>query len=398
MTSTPSSVARARRLPRLAAAVVAIVVVAGGAVGIAEPASAAVVYTGKAPAGTTLQPGDSVTSPNGQFRLILQGDGNLVEYGVGNQVLWASNTSNQPGAVLTIGRNRAVDLLRNGKRIVRWASAGTAQSTEFAVRADGTMGLYSGKTAIVNWTSQQGVVPAGNSIYSGTVLSSDTSGTRRLTMQTDGNLVQTVNRKVVWQSGTAGHAGAWAELRKDGNFAVVGRDAAQKKVTLWNSRTGTAGAGTLMVQVDGNVVLYGGKDTRVWSTKPVTGMMWPVASTKISGRYGDDRGAGHVPRYHQGADAPVAVGTPVYASGTGTVTSTVANNASYGNYIVVTYGNVTVLTAHLSAIEVKPGQIVSVRTEIGKSGNTGQSTGPHVHVETRRAGSLFDPLTLLHFR
>ncbi|MCI0998443.1 M23 family metallopeptidase, partial [Pseudomonas corrugata] len=77
-----------------------------------------------------------------------------------------------------------------------------------------------------------------------------------------------------------------------------------------------------------------------------------VASTKISGRYGDDRGAGHVPRYHQGADAPVAVGTPVYASGTGTVTSTVANNASYGNYIVVTYGNVTVLTAHLSKIEV----------------------------------------------
>ena len=88
----------------------------------------------------------------------------------------------------------------------------------------------------------------------------------------------------------------------------------------------------------------------------------------------------------------------MYGSGTGTVTRTVANDGAYGNYIVVTYGMTTVLTAHLSKIEVKQGQIVKLGTEIAKSGNTGQSTGPHVHVETRRNGVLVDPLKNMHFR
>ncbi|WP_242090058.1 peptidoglycan DD-metalloendopeptidase family protein [Curtobacterium sp. DN_7.5] len=403
MTSNPSTVTRPRRiarrgLVRIAAVATALAVGAGALVAVAAPASASVVYKETVPAGTTLYPGDSVTSANGQFRLIMQGDGNLVEYGIGNAVLWASGTSNQPGAVVKIGTNRAVDILRNGKRVERWSSAGTKQSTSFKVRGDGTMALLSGTTSIVAWNGYQASIPAGNTLLPGTTLRSDTGTTRTLAMRMDGNLMQKQGSKVVWQSGTKGKTGAWTELRSDGNLIVWWRNAARTKVALWSTKTTKAGGGNLLVQVDGNVVLYGGQDTRVWSTKPVTGLLWPVNGTKITGRYGDDRGEGHVPRYHQGTDAPVAVGTPVYASATGTVTSTVANNASYGNYIVVTYGNMTVLTAHLSKIEVKQGQIVSVRTEIGKSGNTGQSTGPHVHVETRRAGTLVDPLSVLHFR
>ncbi len=74
------------------------------------------------------------------------------------------------------------------------------------------------------------------------------------------------------------------------------------------------------------------------------------------------------------------------------------DNASYGNYVVVTYGLTTVLTAHLSEISVTKGQVVGNGKQIGKSGNTGQSTGPHVHVETRVNGTLKDPLSLLSFR
>lgn len=395
MNSTPSTVARAGRLTRAATTIAALAVVAGALVGVAEPAAAATVYTGSVPAGTTLNPGDSVTSPNGQFRLVMQGDGNLVEYGIGNAVLWASNTANQPGAVVVIGKNRALDIVRNGTRIARWASAGKAQSSRFDVRGDGTMALYAGADAIVNWTSYQDRVPAGNVILPGTTLRADPSNARTLTMMGNGMLVQRLNGGVVWTtSSTVKNYNAYASVQKDGNLVVY---SAQGKA-LWATNTSRAGGGQLLVQVDDNVVLYGKNDTRTWSTRPVSGLLWPVASTKISGRYGDDRGAGHVPRYHQGTDAAVGIGTPVYASATGKVTSTVANNPSYGNYVIVTYGTTTVLTAHLSQIEVKTGQIVSKGNEIAKSGNTGQSTGPHVHVEVRQGATLVDPLTVLHFR
>ncbi|RPE84966.1 MULTISPECIES: peptidoglycan DD-metalloendopeptidase family protein [unclassified Curtobacterium] len=398
MTTTPSTVARARRLPRFAGALTVLALAAGGLVATAEPAAASAVWVGSAPAGTKINPGDQVTSPNGQFKLIMQGDGNLVEYGIGNRVLWASNTAGSPGAIAVVGKNRALDITKNGKRLARWASAGTVNSTALKIRADGTMALLAGKSVVVNWTTYQDRVASGNTLLGGTVLRSDTTNTRILNMRTDGNLVQKVSGRVVWQSRTGGHPGAWAELQSKGNFVIWTRDASRKKVALWTSRTGTAGSGNLLVQVDGNVVLYGAKDTRVWSSRPVTGLAWPVNGTKITGKYGDDRGAGHVPRYHQGTDAPVPVGTPVYGSGTGEVTKTVANDASYGNYIVVTYGMTAVLTAHLSKIEVKKGQIVKLGTEIAKSGNTGQSTGPHVHVETRRNGTLVDPLKNMHFR
>lgn len=398
MTTTPSTVARARRLPRFAGALTVLALAAGALVATAEPAAASAVWVGSAPAGTKINPGDQVTSPNGQFKLIMQGDGNLVEYGIGNRVLWASNTAGSPGAIAVVGKNRALDITKNGKRLARWASAGTANSTALKIRADGTMALLAGRSVVVNWTTYQDRVPSGNTLLGGTVLRSDTTNTRILNMRTDGNLVQKVSGRVVWQSRTGGHPGAWAELQPKGNFVIWTRDASRKKVALWTSRTGTAGSGNLLVQVDGNVVLYGSKDTRVWSSRPVTGLAWPVNGTRITGKYGDDRGAGHVPRYHQGTDAPVPVGTPVYGSGTGEVTKTVANDASYGNYIVVTYGMTAVLTAHLSKIEVKKGQIVKLGTEIAKSGNTGQSTGPHVHVETRRNGTLVDPLRNMHFR
>ncbi|MFB9649594.1 peptidoglycan DD-metalloendopeptidase family protein [Curtobacterium pusillum] len=395
MSSTPSTVARARRLPRIVATVAALAVAAGALVGMAEPAAAAAVYTGSAPAGTTLEPGDSVTSPNGQFRLVMQGDGNLVEYGIGNAVLWASNTPGQSGAVAVIGRNRALDLMRNGKRVARWASAGTTQSTRFDVRGDGTMALFAGSSAIVNWTSYQDRVPAGNVILPGTTLRADQSNARTLTMMGNGMLVQRLNGAVAWLTTTTiRNYNAYASVQKDGNLVVY---SAQGKA-LWATNTSRAGGGQLLVQVDNNVVLYGKSDTRSWSTRPVSGLLWPVASTKISGEYGDDRGAGHVPRYHQGTDAAVGTGTPVYASATGKVTSAVANNPTFGNYVVVTYGMTTVLTAHLSVIQVKQGQIVSARTQIAKSGNTGQSTGPHVHVEVRQGGTLVDPLKVLHFR
>jgi len=395
MRSTSSSTARPRPVrARLVAAVVALAAVATGLVGTAAPATAApIVYTGTVPAGATLWPGDSVTSNNGQFQLVMQGDGNLVEYGIGRKVLWSSNTSGKPGAFAQVRANGTLAIVHNNVRVALWGGAGQV-GRNFGVRPDGTMRMINtANRSVVEFPTYQDTVGAGNVILPGTVLRSDRTNSRTLTMRADGVLVQSVDGKQIWASKTGGNKNAYASVQPDGNFVIY--SAARK--ALW--ATGTPGGpGQLLVQVDGNVVLYGKKDTRVWSTRAVTGLLWPVASTRISGKYGDDRGAGHVPRYHQGTDSAVGTGTPVYASGTGTVTSAVANNPSYGNYVIVTYGMTTVLTAHLSKIEVKKGQIVGKGNEIARSGNTGQSTGPHVHVEVRQGGTLVDPLKVLHFR
>jgi murein DD-endopeptidase len=379
---------------RLAAVITAVAVAVGGGIALAAPAHAAATHTGSIKPGTTLAPGDQVTSPNGQFRLVMQGDGNLVEYGIANTVMYASNTAGKAGAVAVYSADGIMKLRFGGKPIKQWGATGQ-RGRDFSVQPDGT--LRSTSTAgKVLWSisSYQDRIAAGAVLLPGTVLRSDNSSARTFTMQADGNLVQYLNGTAAWATNTSGHPGAWAALQTDGNLVVYGPD----KRALWSARTSKAGPGQLLVQLDSNVVLYGSQSTRVWSSRPVTGLLWPVASIKISGRYGDDRGAGHTPRYHQGTDAAVGTGTPVYASGSGTVTETVANNPSYGNYVVVKYGLTTVLTAHLSVIEVTKGQNVAKSTEIAKSGNTGQSTGPHVHVETRVNGTLKDPMTLLHFR
>jgi murein DD-endopeptidase len=371
---------------RFAAAVTAVAIAAAGLVAVAAPAQAA-TFTSTVKAGTTLQPGDSVNSVNGQFRLVLQGDGNLVEYGIGNAVLWASNTANQPGATVVVQKDGYLTMVRNGRIVAQWGSGGVA-AKDFGVRADGELRMRKVGNAM-SWriATFQDRITSGGTIAAGTTLRASAASPRTLTMQADGNLVQYVSGTAVWSSQTFGNPGAYTALQPDGNLVVYSADGR----ALWSTRTSGKGPAQLLVQVDSNVVLYGSADTRIWSSRP-------VKATRISGRYGDDRGAGHVPRYHQGTDAVVPVGTPVYSSGRGTVTSVVRNHASYGNYIVVTYGLTTVLTAHLSEIEVKQGQVISVGKEIAKSGNTGQSTGPHVHVETRVNGTLKDPLTVLHFR
>lgn len=88
-------------------------------------------------------------------------------------------------------------------------------------------------------------------------------------------------------------------------------------------------------------------------------------------------------KMHEGMDFACDVGTPVYATGDGVVR--VAEwHSGYGNMIEMSHGyGYTTRFAHLSAIKVRPGQAVKRGDLIGLSGNTGKSTGPHVHYEVR---------------
>lgn len=95
---------------------------------------------------------------------------------------------------------------------------------------------------------------------------------------------------------------------------------------------------------------------------------------------------------HPGLDIALGEGSAVVAADTGTVTFAGWNIYGYGNLIVVNHGNgYETFYAHLNGISVVPGQIVYQGNVIGTSGNTGNSSGPHIHFEIRANGAQDDP-------
>jgi LysM repeat protein len=95
---------------------------------------------------------------------------------------------------------------------------------------------------------------------------------------------------------------------------------------------------------------------------------------------------------HPGVDVALGEGSPVFASDTGTVTFAGWNLFGYGNLIVVNHGNgYETFYGHLSSINVVPGQIVYQGNVIGATGDSGNSSGPHIHFEIRLNNFQSDP-------
>ncbi len=94
---------------------------------------------------------------------------------------------------------------------------------------------------------------------------------------------------------------------------------------------------------------------------------------------------------HNGLDFGIPVGTEVKSTMDGNVTYAGWNNQGYGNLVIVENGEYKTYYAHLSSIPVAVGDSVSAGTTIGLSGNTGNSTGPHLHYEIRRNNVPIDP-------
>jgi murein DD-endopeptidase MepM/ murein hydrolase activator NlpD len=100
---------------------------------------------------------------------------------------------------------------------------------------------------------------------------------------------------------------------------------------------------------------------------------------------------------HGGIDIGAWTGAPVKAADGGYVAvATGGWNAGYGNHVIIDHGNGFVtLYAHLNSIYVKPGESVVAGQQIGSVGNTGNSTGPHLHFEIRYQGVPRNPLSYL---
>ncbi|MEU1334000.1 M23 family metallopeptidase [Streptomyces sp. NPDC005865] len=128
----------------------------------------------------------------------------------------------------------------------------------------------------------------------------------------------------------------------------------------------------------------------------------PVSNYTLSAKFG--LGGNMWSSKHSGQDFAVPVGTPVASVHGGTVVKAgpvgAGDGPAYGNAIVIKHSNGTFSQyAHLSRIDVRVGQTVGTGQHIAQSGNTGNSSGPHLHFEIRtnpNYGSAVDPVAFLH--
>lgn len=121
---------------------------------------------------------------------------------------------------------------------------------------------------------------------------------------------------------------------------------------------------------------------------------YPPALGRVTSNFGPRRRS-----FHNGIDLGVRVGDTIRAAFTGKVRLRNYNKNGYGNYLVVRHNEgVETIYAHLSKFLVAPNQYVKAGEPIGLGGNTGRSTGPHLHFETRVYGNPINPAKLFSFQ
>lgn len=126
----------------------------------------------------------------------------------------------------------------------------------------------------------------------------------------------------------------------------------------------------------------------------VLDLHWPVdPTTRISSPFGyRDHPTLKKRKFHNGVDLPVVVGTPLHAVQSGTIVKATENAVS-GKYVILEHaGGIRSAYCHLSELPTKgAGDRIERGEIIGKSGNTGRSTGPHLHFVLRLNGKPIDP-------
>jgi murein DD-endopeptidase MepM/ murein hydrolase activator NlpD len=163
---------------------------------------------------------------------------------------------------------------------------------------------------------------------------------------------------------------------------------------------------TLLVAAMGGVMVPGGKGEEINLLPANTSASSGGVAGVVSGSYTlwgctADVGSGSTPltrplggyRFmqdftlggHEAVDLAADVGDPVYAAGAGTVAYAGWNSTGYGNVVVIAHGAYFSLYAHLSSVKVRCGSTVDAGQVIGAVGNTGNSSGSHVHFEVRDA-------------
>jgi LysM repeat protein len=169
------------------------------------------------------------------------------------------------------------------------------------------------------------------------------------------------------------------------NFAANGFTDTSSTLTVGQQIVVPGGTRTAAAQ---QLVTYSGSREVPASAKVGSGSFeWPTSGS-INQRYWSG---------HPGVDIGAWTGAPVKAVDGGYVVIARGGwNGGYGNHVIIDHGNGFVtLYAHLNSLYVKPGESVSRGQQVGTVGNTGNSTGPHLHFEIRYQGISRNPLNYL---
>lgn len=119
----------------------------------------------------------------------------------------------------------------------------------------------------------------------------------------------------------------------------------------------------------------------------------PIPKTEVTSPFGLRRW-----RWHYGDDLRLKIGDSVRTAFDGIVRVAQYDRYGYGHYILIRhYNGLETLYGHLSKRLLKPGDIVKAGDVIGLGGNTGRSSGPHLHFEVRYEGNAFDPKEIFDF-
>jgi len=187
---------------------------------------------------------------------------------------------------------------------------------------------------------------------------------------------------VLHKSGIKGHGGAQAPAAQSGATAGSGSAAA--------AASGATAAAAVAAGTS--------KANKPSAAAPLEvpeqysgGYRWPLDAGIISSEYGERWG-----KMHKGLDLAADSGEPVYAVAAGEVIYAGDGLRGYGNVVILRHDRrFSSLYAHNSELKVKQGERVQQGTLIALLGNTGHSTGPHVHFEIRDGDTAINPHTLL---
>ena len=126
-------------------------------------------------------------------------------------------------------------------------------------------------------------------------------------------------------------------------------------------------------------------------------ILWPVKYGKITSKFGNrNHPILKSVKFHRGVDIAVSIGTPVYSGIKGRVTFA-GRKGNYGNLVEIEGNNrIKVRYAHSNIIDVVTGQKVSDGEKVAETGNTGMSTGPHLHYEIIIDENPVNPLDFAH--